>query len=178
VRIRRFQIGDEPALFRVFHSAIHEVARHDYTREQIDAWAPADLDQELWTRKMQRIQPFVAEDGGDVVGYADVQSSGYIDHFFVSGFRPRQGIGAALMVRIHEEAATLRLAELTADVSRTAEPFFRRHGFAVVERKSPILRGVAIQNTLMRKLLAHPYQALRDGGAIVADTDANKIKST
>ena len=156
VRIRRFQIGDEPALFRVFHSAIHEIARHDYTREQIDAWAPANLDQELWTSKMQRIRPFVAEDGAAVVGYADVQPSGYIDHFFVSGFRPRQGIGAALMARIHEEAATLGLEELTADVSRTAEPFFLHYGFAVVERKSPVLRGVAIPNALMRKRLVRP----------------------
>ncbi len=156
MRIRRFQIGDEPALSRVFHSAIHEIARHDYTREQIDAWAPADFDEEMWADKMRRIRPFVAEDGSDVVGYADVQTSGYIDHFFVSGFRPRQGIGAMLMARIHEEAATLALAELTSNVSRTAEPFFQHYGFTVVERRAAITRGVTIPNTLMRKRLVRP----------------------
>ena len=89
VYIRRFQIGDEPALFRIYCTAIHEIARRDYIQEQIDAWAPHDLDQELWNNKMRSIQPFVAEEGAEVVGYADIQSSGYIDHTFVSGFRTR-----------------------------------------------------------------------------------------
>jgi putative acetyltransferase len=153
VHIRRFQIGDEPALFRVYSSAIHQIARGDYTQEQIDAWAPQDLDQELWNNKMRGIQPFVAEEGAEVVGYADVQSSGYIDHFFVSGFRPRQGIGGMLMEHIHQEAVTLGLVELTSDVSRTAEPFFRRYGFRVVEQRSRVLRGVVVPNALMRKVL-------------------------
>lgn len=151
VYIRRFQIGDEPALFRIYCSAIHEIARRDYTQEQIDAWAPHDLDQELWNNKMRSIQPFVAEEGAEVVGYADIQSSGYIDHFFVSGFRPRKGIGDMLMERIHQEAVTLGLVELTSDVSRTAEPFFRHYGFRVVEQRSPVLRGVVVPNALMRK---------------------------
>ncbi len=151
VHIRRFQMGDEPALFRVYRSAIHEIARRDYTREQIDAWAPPDLDRELWNTKMRDIQPFVAEEGAEVVGYADVQPSGYIDHFFVSGFRPREGIGGMLMERLHQEAVTLGLVELTSDVSRTAEPFFEHYGFRVVERRSRVLRGVVIPNALMRK---------------------------
>jgi putative acetyltransferase len=151
VHIRRFRIGDEPALFGIYCSAIHEIARHDYTQEQIDAWAPQDLDPELWREKMRGIQPFVAEEGAEAVGYADVQSSGYIDHFFVSGFRPRQGIGGMLMERIHQEAVTLGLAELTSDVSRTAEPFFRHYGFRLVEQRSRVLRGVVVPNVLMRK---------------------------
>ncbi|WP_369825877.1 hypothetical protein [Achromobacter sp. HZ34] len=40
MRIRRFRLGDEPALFQVFHSAIHLIAARDYTPEQIEAWAP------------------------------------------------------------------------------------------------------------------------------------------
>ena len=34
---------------------------------------------------MQALRPLVAEEDGRVVGYADLQASGYIDHFFVSG---------------------------------------------------------------------------------------------
>ncbi len=146
--------GDEAALFRVHHSAIHQIARRDYTPEQLDAWAPDNLDPELWARHMQSIQPFVAEEHAEAVGYADVQSSGYIDHFFVSGFRPRQGIGARLMERIHAEAAALGLTELTADVSRTAQPFFERHGFHVVEQRVPVVRGVVVPNAFMRKVLS------------------------
>jgi hypothetical protein len=39
---------------------------------------------------MQGIRPFVAEDEGHIVGYADIQPSGYIDHFFVAGGHARR----------------------------------------------------------------------------------------
>jgi putative acetyltransferase len=153
VNLRRFKFGDEPALFRVFHSAVHIVAARHYTPEQVVAWAPDDLDPELWGARMRSIAPFVVEAGDEIVGYADVQVNGYIDHFFVSGWHQRQGIGAMLMQRIHAEAAALDIRQLTSDVSRTAEPFFSHYGFAVVERRFPERRGVVIPNTFMQKAL-------------------------
>lgn len=140
-------------MFQVFFSAIHEVASRDYSPEQIQAWAPAGLDPHMWATRVQGIQPFVAETDNQIVGYADVQQDGYIDHFFVSGFHPRQGIGASLMRRLHEEAVRLGLSELTSDVSKTAEPFFAHHGFSVVERRRMVTRGVGLDNARMRKVL-------------------------
>lgn len=154
MQIRRFQPGDEPALFRVFFSAIHQVASRDYTQQQVDAWAPPDMDTTQWTARMRGIQPFVALLGDEIVGYADLQQSGYIDQFFVSGAHPRQGIGRLLMARIHEEAVNLGIAVLTSDVSVTAEPFFAHHGFEVVQRQQPVRRGVVLANARMRKALA------------------------
>jgi putative acetyltransferase len=154
MRIRRFESGDEPALFDVYYSAIHLIAARDYTPEQLRAWAPADLDRELWRNRMQGIRPFVVESGDRIVGYADVQPNGYIDHFFVSGHHSRQGIGALLMARLHQEAEALGLRELTSHVSRTAQPFYERCGFHVVEQCLQLRRGVVIPNALMRKPLA------------------------
>lgn len=160
VEIRRFKPGDETALFHVYFTAIHELASHDYSHEQIAAWAPANFDMVLWANRIQAIQPFVALLGNDIVGYADMQPDGYIDHFFVSGSRPRQGIGTRLMSRIHEEAASLGLSELRSRVSKTAQPFFALHGFRIVERGFPIVRGVALENALMRKGLAPPPRGI------------------
>lgn len=151
--IRRFRPGEEAALFEVYHSAIHLIAAKDYTEAQVQAWAPADLDPGLWAQRIQSIQPFVAEIEGVIVGYVDVQANGYIDHFFVSGHHPRQGIGSALMATIEAEAQRLGLQELTSDVSLTAQPFFARFGFDVVEHRAPVRRGVAIPNALMRRRL-------------------------
>jgi len=153
MEIHRFRSGEESALFEVYYSAIHLVARRDYDAAQINAWAPRDLDQALWAQRIQNIKPFVAELEGKLVGYADVQSSGYIDHFFVSGHHPREGIGTGLMAVLHEEAARLGLSELTSDVSRTAQPFFEKFGFSIIEQRTPQLRGVIIPNALMRKCL-------------------------
>src|SRR5580704_6773468 len=93
VQIRPYKPGEEQALFAVYYSAIHLTASRDYTPEQIQAWAPKGLDMNLWACRIRGINPFVAESNGEVVGYADLQANGYIDHFFVSGTHARRGIG-------------------------------------------------------------------------------------
>ncbi len=154
MKIRDFQVGDEIALHAVFYAAIHHTATRNYTREQIDAWAPESFDHETWVERMRAIRPFVVEDDGRIVAYADVQPNGYIDHFYVSGSRAGEGIGSMLMRRIHESAQVRGIAELTSNVSRTAQPLFERFGFVVVEYRSPVTRGVVMPNAFMKKALA------------------------
>ena len=155
MKIRRFRIGDEQALYRVFFSAIHDIAVRDYTQEQIDAWAPANIDAEKWVDRMRGINPFVAEIDDEIVGYADVQSSGLIDHFFVSGAHPRRGVGRMLMTAIHAEAERLHLTEFASEVSRTAQGFFTHFGFQIVAQQSQVIRGIVVPNARMRKVLRH-----------------------
>ncbi len=106
--------------------------------EQINAWAPENVDPVYWKDRIHGINPFVAEIDGQAVGYADVQPTGYIDHFFVHGQYPRQGIGKALMEAIHLKARSSLIKALSSDVSRTAQPFFIHCGFEIVEQRSPI----------------------------------------
>jgi putative acetyltransferase len=149
ISVREFRAGDEPALSAVFFSAVHEVACADYTPEQIEAWAPREYDCVAWAARMQGIRPFVAERGGVIVGYADVQPDGYIDHFFVAAGAARRGVGASLMRRIHQAAALRGAALLTSNVSITARPFFEKFGFVVVEPQTVTLRGVSMTNFRM-----------------------------
>ncbi len=154
MRVREFRAGEEPALFSVFHSAVHQIASRDYTPEQIEAWAPADLDQRYWAARVQAIKPFVVVEDELIIAYADVQANGHIEHFFVSGAHARRGAGRMLMHKIHEVAARSGVVQLSSDVSLSAQAFFERFGFHVVERRSPVIRGVALDNALMRKRLA------------------------
>jgi hypothetical protein len=91
--VRAFKNGDEPALQAVFYSAVHTIAAKDYEVGQLDAWAPHRPDWDAWTARMQALQPFVVEEAGRVVGYADLQASGQVDHFYVSGRYARRGAG-------------------------------------------------------------------------------------
>lgn len=152
-RIRRFIPGEEGALFEVYYSAIHEVASRDYSAAQIEAWAPRDFDAALWAHRIRRINPFVLELDGSVVAYADLQPNGYIDQFFVSGAHPGRGFGSMLMEHLLAEARSLGLPELSSDVSRTAQGFFERFGFRVIEQRAPVRRGIVIPNALMRLTL-------------------------
>jgi putative acetyltransferase len=154
IRVREFRAGDEPALFEAFYSAVHDIASRDYTQEQVDTWAPRDFEPEEWACRMQGIRPFVAEEDGAVLGYADVQADGYIDHFFVAGSAGRRGVGRRLMGRLHERARELGLTALHSHVSLTAQPFFACFGFEIVAQRRPVIDGVVFSNALMRKALA------------------------
>jgi putative acetyltransferase len=153
IELRAFQPGDEAALRAVFASAIHGTARRDYSQLQVDTWAPRDYDVQAWALRMQGLSPFVALMARRVVGYADVQPNGYIDHFYVAADAGGQGVGGLLMRRLLARAEELRLAELTSHVSLTAQPFFAHFGFELVEQRVFDVRGVQMRNAAMRKQL-------------------------
>jgi putative acetyltransferase len=153
IELRAFQPGDEPALRAVFESAIHGTARRDYSQLQVDTWAPRDYDVAAWALRVQGIQPCIAFLDGRAAGYADVQASGYIDHFYVAAEAGGQGVGGTLMRRILVRADELGLAALTSHVSITAQPFFAHFGFEVVEQRVFDVRGVEMRNAAMRKRL-------------------------
>ncbi len=152
--IRCFRPGEESALWEVFHSAVHSIASKDYSAEQVDAWSPANPDLARWAKRIRGINPFVAERAGVVVGYADVQADGYIDHFFVSAAAARQGVGSALMRKLHEAAGQRNISALFSNVSLTARPFFEQWGFVTLARQSVSARGVFLENVSMKKSLS------------------------
>jgi putative acetyltransferase len=159
MHIRPCRPGEERVLHAVFLSAVHGLASKDYTRQQIEAWAPADLDQDLWSRLIQRIQPFVVVHEKEIVAYADLQPNGYIDHFFVCATHARQGVGSRLMKHLLAEAHARPIAVLSSNVSLTAQPFFEKFGFSITEQRSPVLRGVVIPNALMHKQLTPTHSS-------------------
>ena len=150
IALRDFVPADAPALRAVFMSAIHDVAIRDYTQLQVDNWAPRDHDAAAWALRMAGLRPVVAELDGAIAGYADLQDSGYIDHFYVAAAAGGRGVGGALMRRILERARQRSLAELTSNVSLTAQPFYMHFGFKVVEHRVVDVRGVEMRNAAMR----------------------------
>lgn len=156
MHIRRYAEGEETSLREIFRSSVRGLACQQYTPPQIDAWSPPDERAELraqWVERIQANQPWVVEVDGRLAAFADVQDSGYIDHFFVAAEFAGRGIGKALMRHLHEVALSRGTARLCAHVSLTAEPFFRHAGFIVEMRQRPTIRGVELDNAVMSKLL-------------------------
>ena len=46
--IRVYRTEDASSLTALFYDTVHRINAKDYTREQIMAWAPDDLDPEEW----------------------------------------------------------------------------------------------------------------------------------
>lgn len=152
--LRLMKSGEEPQLFRIFHSAIRLGACEEYSPEQLRAWAPDDFDADLWKARVQKLRPFVIELNSELVGYSDLQADGLIDHFYVSGRHQRIGVGSALMNHIHEKADQLGITTLYSHVSLTAEGFFLKQGFRIIERRTQFVRGVELRNAMLQKRLS------------------------
>lgn len=151
--IRRFQAADAKDLRQVFYSAIHLVAGQNYSLAQLNAWAPKECDELAWAQLLNKNQPFVVELNGEVVAYADLQPQGYLDHFYVVGTYARQGIGSQLMAHLLNEAKHLGLKKVFANVSLTAQPFFTKFGFVLVQQNYPKRNEVIIPNAQMNLYL-------------------------
>lgn len=154
MHIRKYQPGEERALWRLFFDTIHNVNTRDYTAEQVQAWAPEKIDEHLWRVRIETMEPYVCVAGDEVVGYAGLLPSGYIDHFYVHHQWQGQGVGKLLYAAIETDAREQNLDELTADVSITARPFFTARGFTVVAQQEVTRGATVLTNFKMVKRLS------------------------
>ena len=144
--IRCYRTEDAPTLWALFYHTVRIINRRDYTESQVSAWAPSDFDLDVWQRKMDDIQPYVAEIEGQVVGYCDLQGDGLIDHFFCHHDYQGKGVGSKLIEKLIQVARQKRIKLLSADVSVTARPFFESKGFVVQEKQWVTRRGQGFTN--------------------------------
>ncbi len=153
IRIRAFQPDDAPLLLELFRDTIRRVNVRDYSAEQVQAWSSDEIDEAAWSGRFAGRFVAVAEVGGRVAGFAELEADGRIDRFYVSADHQRLGVGRALLAAIVEEAQRLGLGRLAADVSITARPFFEREGFFVDSPQVVELRGVEFRNDRMSRRL-------------------------
>jgi putative acetyltransferase len=145
--------ADIPQIARLYFETVRRVNARHYSPEQIRAWAPRVYPDNFWQRRFRRYEVFVAEDGGAVAGFVELAPKGEIDCFYVHHAHQHRGIGAALMAQVERETRSRGSTCLLADVSITAEPFFRRMGFRVVRRQIKIYRNRAFKQAVMEKPL-------------------------
>ncbi|MEG3921470.1 MULTISPECIES: GNAT family N-acetyltransferase [unclassified Microcoleus] len=151
MRVRTYEIGDTQQIVQLFYDTIHEVNIRDYTQAQVDAWAPADMDIESWTKSLSSKFTFVAEEGEKIAGFGELEASGHIDCFFCAQDFQRQGVGRLILKHIESKAQDLGINKLFAEVSITARPFFESQGFIVIRKQEVECRGQKLINFVMEK---------------------------
>lgn len=149
VTIEKYDAGLILGLWDVYFTSIRTVCCNDYSKEQIEAWAPESFDINLFKEKMNNLNPFVAMLDGKVIGYTDLQEDGLIDHFYVHGDFQGTGAGNKLMESVLVKGESY--PKLYSHVSHTAKSFYLKYGFSVTKVKNEEIRGVQIENNLMVK---------------------------
>ena len=141
--LRAYRGSDLPAILSLFRDTVHTVCARDYTRSQLDAWAPAEPDAAAWDASLRAHRTLVAEEDGSILGFADLAEDGYLDRLYVHRDWQGRGVASAL-------CAALPGARRT-HASITARPFFERRGWHVVREQRVERRGVALTNFVMEK---------------------------
>ena len=154
VLIRDYQRGDAAALTGLFFETVHSVNLHDYSEQQVRAWAPAIPDPNIWHQRMSGRYTLVAEENGQIAGFVELERDGHLDMLYCQKDAVRRGIGRALYWAVELKAAGLGLERIFTEASITARPFFEHCGFALVCRQTVVRGGIELANFKMEKWLS------------------------
>ena len=153
MKIRPFETGDNETLARIFADSVRAVPLGDYSAEQLEVWAAAFSDLDLWLNGSAGRIVLVADEICGPIGFATFELEGHIDRMYVHPHFQRRGVASALLEQIQSRAAGLQLARIFTEASVKARPFFEHAGFRVIERQTVTKNGIEFLNYRMEKFL-------------------------
>ncbi|RNL86346.1 GNAT family N-acetyltransferase [Sinomicrobium pectinilyticum] len=153
ITIRPGKPEDLPELQQLFRNTILSVCRTDYTAEQTRAWASGIENESRWQNVMGGQFVVIAEEKEKITGFCTLLNYNHIDLLFVHHRYQRQGIARKLYGMAEKEAINNGQTRLTANVSKTAKPFFEQCGFRTVKEQVIFVKGTELTNYVMTKTL-------------------------
>ena len=144
--IREYISSDCEQLAELFFQTVHAVNAKDYTQEQLNVWASGHIDLSAWNKSFLEHNTRVAVKNDMIVGFGDIDKSGYLDMLFVHKDYQRQGIATALCDELERD-----FDKITTHASITAKPFFLHRGYRVVREQQVLRNTVVLKNYVMEK---------------------------
>ena len=145
--IREYQPTDCEKLADLFYSTVHIVNAKDYTKEQLSAWATGSVDLQKWNSSFLEHYSLVAVEGNTIVGFGDIDKTGYLDRLYVHKDYQRKGIATAICNGLEQAVQ----GKITTHASITARPFFEKRGYVVLNEQCVERQGIALTNYVMEK---------------------------
>ncbi|EFK32989.1 putative acyltransferase [Chryseobacterium gleum] len=151
--IRKGNEADLPEMLQLFAATIDAVCRKDYTPQQLEAWKSGAENEERWRKVIRDQYVVIALNENKIAGFCTLDQGNYIDLLFVHKDEQQKGIASILYQEVENEALRQHKKQLTAEVSKTARPFFKTIGFQVVQEQEVYVKGVTLTNYKMIKSL-------------------------
>ncbi|MEG0737433.1 MAG: GNAT family N-acetyltransferase, partial [Longicatena sp.] len=131
-----------------FYDTVHEINAKDYTKDQLDVWATGFIDKNEWNRSFLLHRTMIVEDEDKIVGFADMDETGYLDRLYVH--KDVQGKGVATMLCDFLEKGSKSPCLIT-HASISAKGFFEHRGYRMVKEQLVERNGVYLKNYVMKK---------------------------
>lgn len=146
--IRNYKPEDCKYLAGLFYDTVHSVNAKDYTKEQLNAWATGNVDFDKWNESLLEHTSVVAVENDIIVGFGDMDQTGYLDRLYVHSDYQNRGIATAICDRL--ETAVLAEKYVT-HASITAKPFFEKRGYRIIKEQQVVREGIRLTNYIMVK---------------------------
>ena len=157
--MRPFLPADAPLLAEIFRASIEELTADDYSAGQREAWAATAEDEAAFAARLAGALTLLGTIDGSPVGFASLAGREQLDMLYVHPAAAGHGVGSMLLDALEKLAASRGAGRLTAEVSDSAQEFFKRRGFVARQRNSVPLGNEWLANTTMEKRLAAKERA-------------------
>lgn len=152
--MRPFLPADASLLAEIFRASVEELTADDYSAAQREAWAATAEDESAFAARLAGALTLLGTIDGAPVGFASLAGREQLDMLYVHPAAAGQGVGSMLLDALEKLAASRGAGRLTAEVSDSAQEFFKRRGFVARQRNSVPLGNEWLANTTMEKRLA------------------------
>lgn len=149
--IRRYESKDCNDIINLFYNTVHTINSKDYTKDELDAWAPKDLDLSLWDKSFLNNYTIVFILDNTIVGFGDINEDGYLDRLYVHKDYQRRGIAKEIVNNLECYVEELGVNTITTEASITAKPFFEKMGYKIIKEQQVERRGQYLTNYIMQK---------------------------
>jgi putative acetyltransferase len=158
--MRPFLPQDAPVLVEIFRASVEELTADDYGDAQRGAWASAAEDEDAFAQRLAKQLTLIGTMDGASVAFASLAGADVVDMLYVHPVATGQGVGSMLLDALERLAASRGAKRLTADVSDSAQSFFKKRGYVARQRNSVPVAGEWLANTTMDKQLLAPKESL------------------
>ncbi len=145
--IRKYRPSDCKILANLFYNTVHTINAKDYTKEQLDVWAPKHINLKEWNYSFLRNYSIVAVYNDTIAGFGDIDKTGFLNRLFTGKDFQRQGIASAICGKLEQRAD----GTITTHASITAKAFFEKRGYRVVKAQEITRQNTTLTNFIMQK---------------------------
>ena len=145
--IREYQETDCKEILELFYNTVHSVNAEDYTKEQLDVWVTGKENLHKWDKSFKEHYTVVAVENEIIVGFGDIDKTGYLDRLFVHKNYQRKGIATAICNKLEQKVQ----GKVYTQASITSKRFFEKRGYTMIKRQKIERQGIVLENFIMEK---------------------------
>lgn len=142
-------------MIKLFQDTVHFINSKDYTKQQTNAWAPKNTDTVKWNERFLNSYTIIAFQKGEIVGFGNIDNSGYLDMLYVHKNYQNQKIASVICDNLEKYFYSNIFCEknsfITVHSSITAKGFFEKRKYMTLKKHKVTRKEQILVNYIMKK---------------------------